>query len=123
MLHPFPIVFAVASLTALAERWKRPRWATAVFALALLFNLSLNARYLAAFARVFPAASERRLRLIQHLAIASMVHVLSGQLEAELTIALEADAEDRDATHEPVLQALIAHSAAGARAIAEAKEA
>lgn len=83
----------------------------------------VNARYLAAFARVFPASSERRLRLIQHLAIASMVHVLSGQLEADLTNALEADAEDRDATHEPMLKALIAHSAAGARAIAEGKEA
>jgi AcrR family transcriptional regulator len=78
----------------------------------------VNARYMAAFARVFPGLSERRLQLIQQLAIASMIHVLSGQLDDDLTRLLEADAEEGEAPHEPLLQTLIAHSAAGARAVA-----
>ena len=71
MLHPFPIVFAVASLAALAERWKRPRWAAAVFAVALLFNLSLNARYLTAFAHTGGSAvfTDATYGLIHHLSL------------------------------------------------------
>ena len=49
MLHPFPVVFAVASLAAVAERWKRWRLFTLAIGAALLVNLSLNARYLAGF--------------------------------------------------------------------------
>ncbi len=82
----------------------------------------VNERFLAAFARTFPAMSERKLRLLQHLAVASMVHVLAGQLEDELTHELEADAAAGEAAHEPLLQAVIAHSAAGARALAAAGE-
>ena len=50
ILYPFQIVFAVASLAGLAERWKGRRVFVVVVTAAVLVNLSLNARYLAAFA-------------------------------------------------------------------------
>ena len=50
ILYPFQIVFAVASLASLAERWKGRRVFVVVVTAAVLVNLSLNARYLAAFA-------------------------------------------------------------------------
>lgn len=50
MLYPFPIVLAVASLAGLAERWDARRVFVVVATAAVLVNLSLNARYLAAFA-------------------------------------------------------------------------
>lgn len=77
-----------------------------------------NDRYLAAFSRTLPGVSGRRLRMIQQLAIAALVHVLSGQLDEELIHALEGDAVLDDEPHEPLLQLLIAHCSAGALAIA-----
>ena len=50
MLYPFAIVFAVVSLAGLAERWDVRRVFVVVTTAAVLVNLSLNARYLAAFA-------------------------------------------------------------------------
>ena len=77
----------------------------------------VNERYLAAFARIFPDASLRALRMIQELAVASLVHVLSGQLDDELTHELEGSASAGVPPHEPLLQMLIAHTGAGARAV------
>ena len=78
----------------------------------------VHARFHAAFARALPKASEPALRLLQQLAIAAMVHVLSGQLEEKVAAEYAAQAARGEAPHEPLLRALIAHIAQGGRALA-----
>ena len=80
----------------------------------------VTARFNEALVRSLPGVPTRAVEMVQQLAIASMVHVISGQLDAELTRELEASAESDDASHEPLLRMLVIHSAAGARAIAAA---
>ena len=76
----------------------------------------VNERFRSAFSRALPGAPPSRVRLVQHLAIASMVHVLAGQLDEELAAMLEQEARDSEASYEPLLGALVAQAAAGARA-------
>lgn len=78
----------------------------------------VNARFYAAFQRALPGATDAALRLFQQFAIATMVHLLSGQVDDALTSELAAAAAPDEAPHEPLLRALITHVAAGGRALA-----
>ena len=80
----------------------------------------VTARFRDALMHSLPDVPAHAIGTIQHLAVASLVHVISGQLDEELTRDLEARADPDQAPHEPLLRALITHSAAGARAIAAA---
>ena len=79
----------------------------------------VNERFRSAFARALPGAPASRVRLVQHLAIASMMHVLAGQLDEELAAMLEGEATGSEAPYEPLLSALITQAAAGARAFSD----
>ena len=81
---------------------------------------AVTARFNEALSRSLPGVPMREVELIQQLAVASLVHVISGQLDEDLTRELEATAGSNRAAHEPLLRALVAHSTAGARAIAAA---
>ena len=50
MFYPFPLLFVAVSLAATAERWKLRGVFPVVVAATVLWNLSLNARYLAGYA-------------------------------------------------------------------------
>ena len=80
--------------------------------------LPKNTRFVAAFERALPNVPHATVRLIHEFAIASMVHVLAGQLDPDAAAELAETAKDGEAAHEPLLRALVAHNAAGARALA-----
>ena len=80
----------------------------------------VTARFNDALSRSLPGVPMRDVRVIQQLAVASLIHVISGQLDEDLTQDLEASAGEADAPHEPLLHALVTHATAGARAIAAA---
>jgi len=67
-------------------------------------------RFRAALGEALPGAGDDTLALIEQLSVASLVHVLSGQI-AEGSLASEPD-------HEALVRALVLHAAAGARALA-----
>ena len=78
----------------------------------------VTARFNEALSRSLPGVPMRDVRMIHQLGIASLVHVISGQLDEDLTRELEATAGSVAASYEPLLRALVLHSSAGARAIA-----
>jgi AcrR family transcriptional regulator len=78
----------------------------------------LNERFGLAFSRALPGVRASRVRLMQQLTIASLVHVLSGQLDEELATELAGEAGPNEKVYEPLLRAMVANAAAGARAFA-----
>ena len=57
MFYPFPLLFVTVSLAATTERWKLRGVFPVVVAATILWNLSLNARYLAGYAHTGGAGS------------------------------------------------------------------